>query len=73
VATARALGLAPYGARAEVSGEGAAEFVEQLANSGVNVHRTTSGYEVRTSDVDTLTAALHGARRPVARLRVAVE
>jgi primosomal protein N' len=73
VATARALGLAPYGACAEVSGEGAAEFVEQLANAGLDVHRTASGYEVRTGDVATLTSALHDARRSVARLRVAVE
>jgi len=73
VATARLLGLAPYGAQAEVSGEGAEEFVNELPSSHVTVHPTPSGFLVRALDAETLSAALRNARRPSAKLRVAVQ
>jgi primosomal protein N' (replication factor Y) len=73
VATARVLGLAPFGARAEVSGDGAAAFVEQLTDVGLGVHPTATGFEVRARDVATLTSALRDARRPEGKLRVAVQ
>jgi primosomal protein N' len=73
VTTARLLGLAPYGAVAEVSGDGAAEFVEPLRALGVDVHVTSKGYEVRAADAATLSAALRRSPRPPGRLRVAVE
>ncbi len=71
VATARLLGLAPFAAHAEVSGEGAAQFVAQLAPIVVV---TGSGNDFRLSapDNETLGAALAGAERPAGRLRVAV-
>jgi primosomal protein N' len=72
VATARLLGLAPYGAEAEVSGEGAPEFVAQLTND-VSVHRFEGGFTLRAPDVATLTGALRGATRPAGKLRVAVQ
>lgn len=72
-ATARLLGLAPYGAIAAVSGEGAAAFVERLGERGVAVHATSSGFEVRARDHATLSAALRDVPRPPGRLRVAVE
>lgn len=70
VATAKLLGLAPYGAMAEVSGDGAAAFVAQLTS--VNVSETPSGYEVRASDAATLSSALREAVRPAQKVRVAV-
>jgi primosomal protein N' (replication factor Y) len=73
VATYEALGLAPYGAIAEISGEGAAEFVQVLATSTVSVHTTPTGYEVRAPDNETLSTALRAARRPFAKFRVAVQ
>ena len=71
--TARLLGLAPYGAIAEVSGEGAAAFVEPLGQRGVAVHVTATGFEVRARDHATLSAALRDVPRPPGRLRVAVD
>jgi primosomal protein N' len=70
VATAELLGLAPYGAAAEVSGEGAAAFVAQLTS--LSVSETPSGYEVRASDAATLSSALREAARPAQKVRVAV-
>jgi primosomal protein N' len=72
MATARLLGLAPYGAEAEVSGEGAPEFVAQLTTH-VSVHPFAEGYTVRAPDVATLTAALRAATRPAGKLRIAVQ
>jgi len=72
VSTARLLSLAPYGASANVSGDGAAQFVAQL-DSSVQVRATPSGYEVVAPDVETLSAALRGAPRPVEKFRVAVQ
>jgi primosomal protein N' len=73
VETARLLGLAPFGAEAQVSGEGAPEFVAQLSPFGVSVHPSSSGFVVRAATIDELTAALRRATRPVGKLRVAVQ
>jgi primosomal protein N' len=73
VKTARLLELAPYGAEATVSGEGAEAFVEGLRDSNVSVHPVSSGFIVRSADVATLTAALRAAPRPPAKVRVAVQ
>jgi len=73
VATAKLLGLAPYGAFATVTGESAALFVTLLANAAVSVQQIGDGYEVRAPDVDTLVAALRAVARPAGKLQVAVE
>ncbi len=73
VRTARMLGLAPYGAEAEVSGEGASAFVDALAAFEVTVSSSASGFIVRASDVATLGAALRAVPRPIAKVRVAVQ
>jgi primosomal protein N' len=73
VATAELLGLAPYGASAEVSGEGAEAFVNELGSDLVRVRSTPEGYVVRAKDAETLTSVLRGAARPPGKLRVAVE
>jgi len=71
--TARQLGLAPFGASAEVSGDGAREFMASLDQTGLRVFETPTGYVIRANDVQTLTAAVHAPSRPVAKLRIAVE
>jgi primosomal protein N' len=73
IATAELLSLAPYGASAEVSGEGAEAFVNELGSELVRVRPTAQGFVVRAKDVDTLTTVLRGAPRPAGKLRVAVE
>jgi primosomal protein N' (replication factor Y) len=74
VATAKLLGLAPYGASAEVSGEGASEFVVQLRGEpSINVEETTGGFLVRAPNVATLTSALRRVERPAHKFRVAVQ
>ena len=73
VATAELLGLAPYRASAAISGEGASEFVAQLASERVNVVETSTGYVAQADDVATLTQALRVTPRPTQRLRVAVQ
>ncbi len=72
IATARLLGLAPFGAEAEVSGEAAQAFVAQLKND-VSVHPFAGGFTVRARDVATLTGALRAATRPAGKLRIAVQ
>ena len=72
VATAKLLGLAPYGASAEVTGEGAEVFVEGITREGVTVLAAPDGFVVRASDSETLSAALRSAPRPATRFRVAV-
>ncbi len=64
VATAELLGLAPYGASAEVSGEGAEAFVNELRSELVRVIPTPNGFVVRAKDVATLTTVLRSAPRP---------
>ncbi len=73
VATAELLGLAPYGASATVSGEGASDFVAHLASPLVSVHETPTGFVARAKDAATLTGALRATPRPTQRLRVAVQ
>jgi primosomal protein N' (replication factor Y) len=73
VKTARVLELAPYGAEAEVSGEGAEAFVEGLREYRVTIRPSSTGFIVRTHDLTTLTAALRAAPRPLAKVRVAVQ
>ena len=71
VADARALGLAPFGATAEVSGEGAAQLVEGLAAPGVRVVAGADGYVVRAPDALSLGRLLKG-RAHSGRVRVAI-
>jgi primosomal protein N' len=71
IETAKLLGLAPYGAQAEITGDGAQKFVEQLID--VTVHHSEGGFLVRARDVATLSDALRAANRPSGRLRVAVQ
>ncbi|HEY5262914.1 MAG TPA: hypothetical protein VIJ08_01460 [Acidimicrobiales bacterium] len=73
VRIARMLELAPYGAQADVSGEGARAFVEGLREAHVSIRSSPSGFSVRASDVATLTSALRAAPRPLAKVRVAVQ
>ena len=70
VATAEVLGLPPFGATAEVSGEGAAAFVAQLTS--LHVSETPTGYEIRASDATTLSNALQRVVRPAQKVRVGV-
>jgi primosomal protein N' len=72
VKIARMLELAPYGAEADVSGEGAVAFVDGLRGAKISISSSTSGFLVRASDVATLTSALRAAPRPLAKVRVAV-
>jgi primosomal protein N' len=72
VATARLLQLAPYGADAEVSGDGAASFVAELPDVAVSISTSHTGFIVRAHDVATLTSALRSVPRPLAKVRVAV-
>jgi primosomal protein N' len=72
VLTAELLGLAPYGASAEVSGEGAESFAEGVRSEHVTVLASPEGFVLRARDSETLTAALRAAPRPAAKFRVAV-
>jgi primosomal protein N' len=72
VKTARTLALPPYGAEAEISGEGAEAFVDGVRAYQVSVGTSTSGFIVRAADVATLTNALRAVPRPLAKVRVAV-
>ncbi|MGD0055979.1 MAG: hypothetical protein ABSC34_11165 [Acidimicrobiales bacterium] len=73
VEVAKLLGLAPYGAFAEVSGEGAEEFVANLRDPAVSVTATATGFELRANDESVLGEALRQTTRPSARVRVAVQ
>jgi primosomal protein N' len=73
VATAKLLSLSPFGASADVSGEGAEAFVAGLSASLVSVHQTPTGYVVRAKEMATLTSALREAERPTQKFRVAVQ
>jgi primosomal protein N' len=72
VATAELLGLTPFGASAEVTGEGAEEFVAALNHERVSVLVSPQGYVIRANDIETLTSVLRDAPRPAAKFRVAV-
>ena len=71
----RALGLPPFGAYAEISGNGSEQFVASLpAVDGVMVAHTGDGFVARGPDWMTLGEALSkGERPPGSRLRVAVD
>ncbi len=73
VATARLLSLSPFGASAEVTGEGAEAFVAELPSSLVSVHKTPTGYVVCAKEMATLTGALRDVDRPAQKFRVAVQ
>jgi primosomal protein N' len=73
VETAELLGLPPYGARAQVTGEGAHDFIEGLRESDVSIVSAPSGFVVRANDVATLSSALRDAPRPASKFRVAVD
>ena len=73
VAVARLLELPPYGALADVSGEGASDFVGALHDPGVTVTTSPTSFVLRAKDVMTLTAALRATPRPHAKVRVAVQ
>jgi primosomal protein N' (replication factor Y) len=72
VATARLLGLEPFAHSAEVSGAGAAAFVNALGDPSVEVVETPMGFLLRAQDVTTLTNALRATPRPSEKFRVAV-
>ncbi|MGH3733230.1 MAG: hypothetical protein ACRDVC_07650 [Acidimicrobiales bacterium] len=72
VATAELLGLPPYGASAEVTGDGAEHFVEGVARDYVSVLAGPGGYVLRAKDIEALMRALRDAPRPPAKFRVAV-
>jgi primosomal protein N' (replication factor Y) len=71
VATARLLGLPPFGALAEVSGEGAADFVAQIGDR-LDVAASGDAFTLRASDAAALGDALASVERPPGRFRVAV-
>lgn len=76
VATAQILGLAPFGASAEFSGEAAPAFAQALAGqaSGVTLHPDgAGGFILRAPDVGALCDLLAATPRPAGRLRLAVE
>jgi primosomal protein N' len=73
VEVAKLLGLAPYGAFAEVSGEGAEEFVANLRDPAVSVTATATGFELRAKDESVLSEALRQTTRPSVKVRVAVQ
>lgn len=70
--TAELLSLPPYGAVAEVSGDGAEEFLAGLSAPDVTVHPSPDGFTVRARDVTTLSEALGALARPSAKVRVAI-
>lgn len=69
---ARALALAPYGARARVSGDAARAFVEEM-DASVRVRELDEGFVLSAPDATILATALAAAPRPTGSLRVAVE
>lgn len=73
IATARLLELAPYGAWAEVTGEGAPALVEGLERGALVVSRSDRGFVVHAHDPMVLARALRAAPRPAASVRIAVQ
>jgi primosomal protein N' (replication factor Y) len=70
-ADARALGLSPYRAHAEITGPGAAEFAAGL--EGVEVLAVEDGFSLAAPSVAQLADSLARAPRPSGALRVAVD
>jgi primosomal protein N' (replication factor Y) (superfamily II helicase) len=73
VETAQVLSLAPFGAVAHVSGEGAEEFVDGLRLLTVRVFPEPGGFSVHADSIETLTDCLRSVTRPNKKFRVAVE
>jgi len=73
IATARLLELAPYGAWAEVTGEGASVLISELDRSELRVSASDRGFVVHASDPMVLAHALRAAPRPAASVRIAVQ
>lgn len=69
---ARLLGLAPFGARADVAGEGAPAFVAALPDDIV-VRQSGTSFTLGAPNVTRLAEALASTPRPPGSLRVAVE
>ena len=72
----RSLAFPPFGALAELSGSGAAEFsaaVGQSPEATVYGPRHDGRYLIRTSVSDALATVLDATPRPAARIRVAVD
>jgi len=72
VETARLLGLDPFSASAEVTGDGAAAFVASITSTSLEVIETPTGFVLRASDAATLTGVLRATPRPAQKFRVAV-
>jgi len=70
--TAEILGLPPFGAMAELSGEGAAEFLASLTTDGLRVATKDGVTTLRASSIETLCDALSRGVRGNGKLRVAV-
>ena len=69
--TAKVLGLAPYRARATLTGEGAPVWAAQL--TGLDVRPVPDGVELSAPDLATLTDAIALVGRPGAPLRLTIE
>ena len=67
-----ALGLTPYAATAEISGEGAAGYVTSIDSTGLTIRQRDGVTTVRAASVAQLCDALAAASRTGGRLRVAV-
>ena len=71
--SAEVLGLPPYGALAEISGEGAASFVASLDATRVRVVERDGDFSIRATDSATLCDVLGAGVRGGGRLRLAVQ
>jgi len=73
VDNAQALGLAPYGATAEISGEGAEAFLASLDATRVRIRTSNGVSTVRASDIETLCDVLRSGTRGSGKMRLAVQ
>jgi len=72
VETAEILGLPPFGAMAELSGEGAAEFLGSLSITGLRVATKDGVTSLRAPSIETLCDVLSKGVRGSGKLRLAV-
>jgi len=72
IETAEVLGLPPFGAMAEVSGEGAADFLASLDTHQLRVATKDGVTTLRAATIETLSDALARGVRGAGKLRVAV-
>jgi len=72
VVTAEVLGLPPYGASAEISGDGAEGFVASVPMAGLRRSESMGTVTLHAASVDALCNALAQATRTGDRLRLAV-